>query len=91
MRRTLVKRMMQIHFVLLFQVMASRLLYSYEQNQNYLQFQAVLVDVGELSEFDGFPFQVTAVSGYGGLVDIISQFGSHLCTFRGKSLQAESH
>ncbi|CAA3008378.1 THO complex subunit 6 [Olea europaea subsp. europaea] len=32
------------------------------------------------------PSGVTAVSGYGGLVDIISQFGSHLCTFRGKSL-----
>ncbi|KAM4124126.1 hypothetical protein ACB094_01G208700 [Castanea mollissima] len=25
---------------------------------------------------------VTAVGGYGGLVDVISQFGSHLCTFR---------
>uniref|UniRef100_A0A7N0TVV5 THO complex subunit 6 n=1 Tax=Kalanchoe fedtschenkoi TaxID=63787 RepID=A0A7N0TVV5_KALFE len=30
---------------------------------------------------------VTAVAGYGGLVDVISQFGSHLCTFRCKSLQ----
>ncbi|KAF8406868.1 hypothetical protein HHK36_005989 [Tetracentron sinense] len=26
--------------------------------------------------------QVTAVAGYGGVVDVISQFGSHLCTFR---------
>ncbi|XWS26663.1 hypothetical protein CRYUN_Cryun26dG0049800 [Craigia yunnanensis] len=26
--------------------------------------------------------QVTAIGGYGGLVDVISQFGSHLCTFR---------
>ncbi|XP_057967733.1 THO complex subunit 6 [Malania oleifera] len=25
---------------------------------------------------------VTAVAGYGGLVDVISEFGSHLCTFR---------
>ncbi|GKV13970.1 hypothetical protein SLEP1_g24920 [Rubroshorea leprosula] len=25
---------------------------------------------------------VTAVGGYGGIVDIVSQFGSHLCTFR---------
>ncbi|KAG8367207.1 hypothetical protein BUALT_Bualt16G0048600 [Buddleja alternifolia] len=30
------------------------------------------------------PSGVTAVSGYGGLVDIISQFGSHSCTFRCK-------
>ncbi|KAL4652507.1 hypothetical protein ACB092_01G238300 [Castanea dentata] len=28
------------------------------------------------------PSGVTAVGGYGGLVDVISQFGSHLCTFR---------
>ncbi|KAL6958108.1 THO complex subunit 6, partial [Sarracenia purpurea var. burkii] len=28
------------------------------------------------------PVGVTAVAGYGGLVDVISQFGSHLCTFR---------
>ncbi|XP_077216619.1 DWD (DDB1-binding WD40 protein) hypersensitive to ABA 1 [Tasmannia lanceolata] len=28
------------------------------------------------------PSGVTAVGGYGGLVDIISDFGSHLCTFR---------
>ncbi|KAJ6288182.1 hypothetical protein OIU76_024215 [Salix suchowensis] len=28
------------------------------------------------------PSGVTAVGGYGGLVDIISQFGSHYCTFR---------
>ncbi|KAL9682021.1 hypothetical protein QQ045_013814 [Rhodiola kirilowii] len=28
---------------------------------------------------------VTAVAGYGGLVDVISQYGSHLCTFRCKS------
>lgn len=28
------------------------------------------------------PTGVTAVAGYGGLVDVISQFGSHLCTFR---------
>ncbi|CAN6563767.1 unnamed protein product [Malus baccata var. baccata] len=27
------------------------------------------------------PSGVTAVGGYGGLVDVISQFGSHLCTF----------
>ncbi|KAK6126787.1 hypothetical protein DH2020_039476 [Rehmannia glutinosa] len=32
------------------------------------------------------PSGVTAVSGYGALVDIISQFGSHLCTFRCKGL-----
>ncbi|KDP33851.1 hypothetical protein JCGZ_07422 [Jatropha curcas] len=30
------------------------------------------------------PSGVTAVGGYGGLVDIISQFGSHYCTFRCK-------
>ncbi|KAK4483669.1 hypothetical protein RD792_010870 [Penstemon davidsonii] len=30
------------------------------------------------------PSGVTAVSGYGGLVDMISQFGSHSCTFRCK-------
>ncbi|KAL0337262.1 UNVERIFIED_CONTAM: THO complex subunit [Sesamum calycinum] len=30
--------------------------------------------------------QVTAVSGYGALVDIVSQFGSHLCTFRCRGL-----
>ncbi|XP_051149391.1 THO complex subunit 6 [Andrographis paniculata] len=29
---------------------------------------------------------VSAVSGYGAVVDIISQFGSHLCTFRCKGL-----
>ncbi|CAN8270926.1 unnamed protein product [Cochlearia groenlandica] len=29
---------------------------------------------------------VVAVGGYGGLVDVISQFGSHLCTFRSTSL-----
>ncbi|XP_042479667.1 probable ATP-dependent RNA helicase ddx6 [Macadamia integrifolia] len=28
------------------------------------------------------PSGVLAVGGYGGLVDVISQFGSHLCTFR---------
>ncbi|XP_058206588.1 THO complex subunit 6 isoform X1 [Rhododendron vialii] len=28
------------------------------------------------------PTGVAAVAGYGGLVDVISQFGSHLCTFR---------
>ncbi|THG14083.1 hypothetical protein TEA_003982 [Camellia sinensis var. sinensis] len=28
------------------------------------------------------PAGVTAVAGYGGLVDVVSQFGSHLCTFR---------
>ncbi|KAK9142298.1 hypothetical protein Syun_011698 [Stephania yunnanensis] len=28
------------------------------------------------------PSGVMAVGGYGGLVDVISQFGSHLCTFR---------
>ncbi|KAF5726069.1 DWD hypersensitive to ABA 1 [Tripterygium wilfordii] len=28
------------------------------------------------------PSGVVAVGGYGGLVDVISQFGSHLCTFR---------
>ncbi|PON84437.1 WD repeat containing protein [Trema orientale] len=28
------------------------------------------------------PSGVTAVGGYGALVDVISQFGSHLCTFR---------
>lgn len=27
-------------------------------------------------------FQVTCVAGYGGVVDVISQFGSHLCSFR---------
>ncbi|CAK9265610.1 unnamed protein product [Sphagnum jensenii] len=27
------------------------------------------------------PSRLTAVAGYGGLVDIISEFGSHLCTF----------
>ncbi|XP_048133996.1 ATP-dependent RNA helicase dbp-5-like [Rhodamnia argentea] len=30
---------------------------------------------------------VTAVGGYGGLVDVISQFGSHLCTFRCKCVR----
>ncbi|WZZ02667.1 hypothetical protein YC2023_088588 [Brassica napus] len=30
--------------------------------------------------------QVVAVGGYGGLVDVISQFGSHLCTFRSSLL-----
>ncbi|GAB4837983.1 hypothetical protein Ancab_027510 [Ancistrocladus abbreviatus] len=29
---------------------------------------------------------VIAVAGYGGLVDVISQFGSHLCTFHCKSM-----
>ncbi|XP_058073984.1 THO complex subunit 6 isoform X2 [Magnolia sinica] len=28
------------------------------------------------------PSGVTAVGGYGGLVDVIAEFGSHLCTFR---------
>ncbi|XP_057500018.1 THO complex subunit 6-like isoform X2 [Actinidia eriantha] len=28
------------------------------------------------------PASVTSVAGYGGLVDVISQFGSHLCSFR---------
>ncbi|KAE8658168.1 THO complex subunit 6 [Hibiscus syriacus] len=28
------------------------------------------------------PSGVTAIGGYGGIVDVISQFGSHLCTFR---------
>ncbi|XP_022729073.1 THO complex subunit 6-like [Durio zibethinus] len=28
------------------------------------------------------PSGVTAMGGYGDLVDVISQFGSHLCTFR---------
>ncbi|EYU28377.1 hypothetical protein MIMGU_mgv1a008589mg [Erythranthe guttata] len=32
------------------------------------------------------PSGVTAVSGYGALVDIISQFGSHSCTFRCRGL-----
>ncbi|KAF3597376.1 hypothetical protein DY000_02020373 [Brassica cretica] len=32
------------------------------------------------------PTGVVAVGGYGGLVDVISQFGSHLCTFRSSSL-----
>lgn len=32
------------------------------------------------------PSGVVAVAGYGALVDIISQFGSHLCTFRCKGL-----
>ncbi|XP_010468756.1 PREDICTED: THO complex subunit 6-like [Camelina sativa] len=32
------------------------------------------------------PAGVVAVGGYGGLVDVISQFGSHLCTFRSSSL-----
>ncbi|KZV52024.1 hypothetical protein F511_10244 [Dorcoceras hygrometricum] len=32
------------------------------------------------------PSGVTAVSGYGALVDIISQFGSHSCTFRCRSI-----
>ncbi|KAJ4851154.1 THO complex subunit 6 [Turnera subulata] len=31
------------------------------------------------------PSGVTAVGGYGGFVDIISQFGSHYCTFRCRS------
>ncbi|PIN26978.1 WD40 repeat protein [Handroanthus impetiginosus] len=35
------------------------------------------------------PSGVTAVSGYGALVDIISQFGSHACTFRCRGLQVE--
>ncbi|KAH0917026.1 hypothetical protein HID58_024686 [Brassica napus] len=30
--------------------------------------------------------KVVAVGGYGGLVDVISQFGSHLCTFRSSLL-----
>ncbi|CDY60743.1 BnaA07g36010D, partial [Brassica napus] len=32
------------------------------------------------------PAGVIAVGGYGGLVDVISQFGSHLCTFRSSLL-----
>lgn len=32
------------------------------------------------------PSGVIAVGGYGGLVDVISEFGSHLCTFRCKGL-----
>ncbi|KAL6507181.1 hypothetical protein OROHE_022080 [Orobanche hederae] len=32
------------------------------------------------------PSGVTAVSGYGAFVDMISQFGSHLCTFRCRGL-----
>lgn len=34
----------------------------------------------------GIMVQVIAVGGYGGLVDVISEFGSHLCTFRCKGL-----
>ncbi|VFQ68124.1 unnamed protein product [Cuscuta campestris] len=30
------------------------------------------------------PSRVTAVAGYGALVDVISEFGSHMCTFRCK-------
>lgn len=32
------------------------------------------------------PSGVTAVAGYGGLVDVISQFGSHFCTFQCRCL-----
>lgn len=32
-------------------------------------------------------FQVTAVAGYGGIMDIVSQFGSHLCTFQCRGVQ----
>ncbi|KAK9275821.1 hypothetical protein L1049_023092 [Liquidambar formosana] len=37
------------------------------------------------------PSGVTAVAGYGGLVDVISQFGSHLCTFRCRYSSAIKH
>ncbi|XP_024017255.1 uncharacterized protein LOC21409931 [Morus notabilis] len=37
------------------------------------------------------PSGVTAVGGYGGLVDVISQFGSHLCTFRCQFENNSSH
>lgn len=33
------------------------------------------------------PSGVTAVAGYGGIVDIVSQFGSHLCTFQCRGVQ----
>ncbi|KAL8136505.1 hypothetical protein V2J09_002506 [Rumex salicifolius] len=32
------------------------------------------------------PSGVVAVAGYGGLVDVVSQFGSHMCTFGSKSV-----
>ncbi|KAK1396978.1 THO complex subunit 6 [Heracleum sosnowskyi] len=32
------------------------------------------------------PLGVTAVAGYGGIVDVLSQFGSHSCTFRCRCL-----
>lgn len=32
------------------------------------------------------PSGVTAIGGYGGLVDVISEFGSHLCTFHCRGL-----
>ncbi|ONK69202.1 uncharacterized protein A4U43_C05F20410 [Asparagus officinalis] len=35
------------------------------------------------------PSRVTAVGGYGGLVDVISQFGSHLCTFCCKGMNGD--
>ncbi|KAL6005961.1 hypothetical protein ACLOJK_040006 [Asimina triloba] len=36
-----------------------------------------------------FTHMVTSVGGYGGLVDVISEFGSHLCTFRCRDMNEE--
>jgi hypothetical protein len=33
-----------------------------------------------------FVVQMAAVAGYGGLVDVISELGSHLCTFGSRGL-----
>eukprot|EP00897_Mesotaenium_endlicherianum_P003371 jgi/Mesen1/3061/ME000018S02375 len=37
--------------------------------------------VPSVSSLDCHPFGVTLVAGYGGTVDILSEFGSHICTF----------
>lgn len=44
------------------------------------------VGIAPLSAFSisAYPSGVSVVGGYGGLVDIISEFGSHVCTFRCK-------
>lgn len=40
-----------------------------------------------LFSISAHPSGVTAVAGYGGIVDIVSQFGSHLCTFHCRAVQ----
>ncbi|KAJ8568730.1 hypothetical protein K7X08_030952 [Anisodus acutangulus] len=40
-----------------------------------------------LFSISAHPSGATAVAGYGGIVDIVSQFGSHLCTFQCRGVQ----